>query len=266
MARSALAHPARRLLRDETRDARPRIAAVALQLQPERPAARDHAVHDLPDKIFANVELPRDLAPQARQFLAQQSRGVAPPPALPCRSEQPPQRRVDARRTRTPVARGKPGVVSPERQFRLAHVLHHTPRANGRRTAAQFAHQPIHVLQLTQGRRPGRVTPPPARAGSEPYGERFGEVFRRVALCIPTGEMLYVTPAAGSRPVAAGIPARRRPEGGTPAGPPPQPEGVVDGVAGLMAQDAHEFFRVTALDLAASPLLQRPQARMQQIE
>ncbi len=100
----------------------------------------------------------------------------------------------------------------------------------------------------------------------QPDGERFGEILGRVALRIPPRKMLYVTPAARSRPVAAGIPSRRRPEGRAPAGPPPQPESVVDGVAGFMAQDAHEVVCVAALDLAGSPLLQRAQARMQQIE
>ncbi len=128
-----------------------------------------------------------------------------------------------------------------------------------------LVHQCIDVLEFLQCR-PAGIVAAPARLRLQPDGERLGEVLRRMALRIPVPEVQYVAPAAGTRRISVGVGCRRTAEYAPPAGPAPEPVGIVDRMAGLVTHDAVTPFPVAAFHLAHHLPLQLKQARVREIE
>ena len=87
-----------------------------------------------------------------------------------------------------------------------------------------------------------------------------------MALRVPRIEMEHEALAVGLGRVELRIRLARRAEGVLPLAAPPQPERVVDGVAGLVPEDAHAPFVFAALDLEHLGLLERFEPRVRQIE
>ena len=134
--------------------------------------------------------------------------------------------------------------------------------------AADLLHQPVHVQQLPH-HRPGAIAGPPAGARRKPDGERLGEILVGVLLGIGAaigvdGDVLDVFAAqvVGAEDVAVG--AGEAPEHLLPARAAPQAVGVVDGMAGLVAQQGHDALAV--LDLPGLLLLDARQALIGQVE
>src|SRR4029453_17654358 len=108
-------------------------------------------------------------------------------------------------------------VVLAKRSLQFRHRIHGALRFHDRFPACELAHQPIHVLELSL-RRPAGVARGPHRLGMEPHGERFCEVFVRVALGVPAIEMLNEALTVRFGSVVLGIWRRRRAKYATPRG------------------------------------------------
>ena len=108
------------------------------------------------------------------------------------------------------------------------------------RHAALHLDQAIDVLQLGLRHLPVAVAPPPARARVEPDRERLGEVLVRMFLGVVVHagavQVPHVVAAPGVRVVHVAVGPPKVTEGRGPVAPPPQLVGVVEGVAGLVAQ------------------------------
>jgi hypothetical protein len=97
-----------------------------------------------------------------------------------------------------------------------------------------------------------------ANAGQPWYSRRHDE--------LGLSQTVHEAPAARPGPVGVRIRQRRRTEHLAPLAPPPQPVCGIDGVPGLVAQNAHQPIAVAALDLAHQAPLDAHQAPMRQIE
>ena len=87
-----------------------------------------------------------------------------------------------------------------------------------------------------------------------------------MALRVPVVEVLDEALAVRLRRVVLGIRRRRRAEEAPPRRPAPELVRVVDGVAGLVAQDAQARLRVAAFDLEHLRQLELRQPRVREIE
>src|SRR6185503_19822458 len=63
--------------------------------------------------------------------------------------------------------------------------------------AGDVVHQFVDVLELPE-RRPPAITSPPLQTRSQPDGKGFGEVLRRVCLCVPGGQVQNIFATLGS--------------------------------------------------------------------
>ena len=174
--------------------------------------------------------------------------------------EHEPQRGVVLAQAVEPVARALLAVVLAQRLAQRAQRIDDAPRDDGRPRVRQLVHQLVDVLELPE-RGPAGVAPPPARVGRQPDGERLGEVLVRVALGVVRLEMEHVALAVRLRGVVLRVRLRRLAEELLAPAAAPQAVGVLDRVAGLVAQDAHAPFRRAALDLAHLAALQLRQPR-----
>ena len=123
----------------------------------------------------------------------------------------------------------------------------------------------VDVLELPE-RRPAGVAPAPARVGRQPHGERLGEVLVRVALGVVLLQVEHEALAVRLRRVVLRVRLRRLAEELLAPAAPPQAIRVLDGVAGLVAQDAHAPGRRAAFDLAHLAALELRQARVREVE
>ena len=85
-------------------------------------------------------------------------------------------------------------------------------------------------------------------------------------LRVPLAQVMHVAAAAGARAVARRVRQRGRTEHLAPALAAAQPIGVVERVAGLVAQDAHQPARVAALGLVHDAPLEPLQPRVREVE
>ena len=131
--------------------------------------------------------------------------------------------------------------------------------------AGDLGHQLVDIFELLQ-RRPAGIALAPVGARLQPDREGLGEVLVGMALRIPQPQMLDVILARRIGPVVARIAGRGTAEQFLPAAAALQPVGVLDDVAGLVAQDAHAFGARAAFDVEDLLALEPHQARMGEIE
>ena len=107
---------------------------------------------------------------------------------------------------------------------------------------------------------------PPFARRRQPHRERLGEVLVGMALRVPRVEVKHVALAVRLRGVELRIGLGRRSKDVTPLAAAPQTVGVVDGMAGFVAQDAHAPLVLAALHLEHLRLLELLEPRMRQVE
>ena len=156
-------------------------------------------------------------------------------------------------------------VVRAQRPADARERIHGVARGEDGIARADVAHQVVHVLQLPQ-RRPACVPSAPLGVGRQPHREGLGEVFRRVALGVPGLQMHHEAPAVGPRRVVLGVRFGRAAEQLLAPPAPMQAIRIVDGVAGLVAQDPEAPLRRAALDLEHLAFFELGQPRMGEIE
>src|ERR1700730_18210533 len=139
------------------------------------------------------------------------------------------------------------------------------PTGEQRPLPGDFRHQLVDIFKLLQ-RRPSGVARSPIRAGPKPHSKRFGEIFIRMALCVPEAQMLDEMPAGRVRSIIARIALRGPSEQLLPSATSLQPIGVLQHMAGFMAKNAHAFRPSTSLDVDDNFLLELNQATVGQIE
>src|SRR5215470_15001051 len=128
-----------------------------------------------------------------------------------------------------------------------------------------FRHQLVDIFQLLQCR-PSGVTRSPIRAGPEPHGKRFGEIFIWMALRVPESQVLDEMPAGRIRSIIARIALRGSTEQLLPSTTPLELIGVLQHMAGFMTKNAHAFRPSTALHIDDHFPLELHQAGVGQIE
>ncbi len=133
------------------------------------------------------------------------------------------------------------------------------------RLARQLAHHLVDVFELLD-RRPVVVPLAPLRFRLEPHREGFGKVFVGMALRVPRVEMEDEALAVRLGRVVLGIRRRRRAEQLEPLAPPLELIGVVDGVAGLVAENLHAPLVLAAFDFEHLRFLELLEARMREVE
>ena len=139
------------------------------------------------------------------------------------------------------------------------------PRALLGRLRADLAHDCIDVFEFFQ-RGPALVTSPPVGTGLEPDGKRLGEVLGRMALRVPSLQVMDVTFAEWSRRVELRVRLRWRAEDAPPGDAPPQPIRVVDRVADLVPQNPQARLVGAPFDFQHLRLLQLHQPRMREVK
>src|SRR6185369_10913358 len=92
---------------------------------------------------------------------------------------------------------------------------------------------------------PATITTTPLRTWSEPDCERLGEVFRRMCLRIPRGQVQHILAALRFGFVEIRIRLRKRAEELAMLAFEVQPEGCVESVTGFVSQNSHAL-RVSA--------------------
>ena len=100
----------------------------------------------------------------------------------------------------------------------------------------------------------------------EPDREGLGEILGGMGLGVPGAQMLHEAAAAGPRPVGVRIGKRGGTEGLAPGLEPAQTVCGINGVAGLVAQNAHEPVAVAALHFAHKMTLESDQPLVGEIE
>jgi hypothetical protein len=138
-------------------------------------------------------------------------------------------------------------------------------RPHDHRFSRQFAHQPVHVFELLE-RRPVGVPRAPVGVRGQPDGERFREVFVRMALCVPAVQVKDEALAIRLRRVIVGILHVRRPEELLPSSPLAEFVGVVNRVPRLVPEDLEAPVFRSPLDLEHHRALQFFETRMCEIE
>src|SRR5215471_9811206 len=139
------------------------------------------------------------------------------------------------------------------------------PTREQRPLPGDFRHQLFDIFQLLQCR-PSGVTRSPIRAGPEPHGKRFGEIFIWMALRVPESQMLDEMPAGRIRSIIARIALRGSTEKLLPSTTPLELIGVLQHMSGFMAKNAHAFRPSTALYVDNHFPLELHQAGVGQIE
>src|SRR5258706_4777397 len=124
-------------------------------------------------------------------------------------------------------------------------------------------HHAVDVLELGQGA-PAVVHVLPVEAWSEPYGERFREVFIGMFLRVPTEDVTDEIAREGIGTVSVAIRTRVRAEHLAPVGAIVEAICVVERVAGLVPKIPHRF--VGALDRRGVVLLDSCQPRVGKVE
>jgi len=104
--------------------------------------------------------------------------------------------------------------------------------------AGNIVHQLIDVFELTQGR-PTLVPPAPTRSRTQPHSECFGEVFCRMRLRVPRGQMQYKLSALRFWLVEVGIGLRKRTEEFTVLSFEVQSKCGIERMTRFMSQYAH---------------------------
>ena len=156
-------------------------------------------------------------------------------------------------------------VVRAQRLLDLRQRIDPAVRVHQHLLAGEVLHQGVHVLQLLQ-RRPVGVAGAPVGRRVQPDRERLGEVLVGMALRVPAVEMQHEALAVRLRVVILRIRLVRRAEDLLAPAALPQLVGVVDGVAGFVAQDAHAPLRRAPFDLQHVGALEPLQAGMRKVE
>ena len=128
-----------------------------------------------------------------------------------------------------------------------------------------LGHQLVDIFELLQ-RRPAGIARAPVRARPQPHREGLGEILVRMALRVPEPQVLDEIPARRIGPVIGRIASRRWAEQLLPAAAAMELIGVLDHMAGFVAEDAHAFGPGAALDVEDDLLFELHQARMRKIE
>ena len=228
-------------------------------------APLDHVLEHLVDRVLVDAGPARDDAPDRATDAVDELRGGDGVGELRGIGEQTPQIAIVEVRVVDAVVLPLVAIVLPQCGAEAAERIDFFGILDRRRRAAERVHQAVHVLQLAE-RAPSGVPLAPLAVGRQPHGKRFGEVFVRVALRVPRIEMEHEALAVGLGRVELRIRLARRSERVLPLPAPPQSECVVDGVTGLVPEDAHAPFVFAALDLEHLGLLQRFEPRVRQIE
>src|SRR5207244_823243 len=97
-------------------------------------------------------------------------------------------------------------------------------------------------------------------------GEGLGEVLVGMALGVPMIKMMDEALAVRLRRVVLGVRRRGRTEQATPCGTATEQVGIVDGMAGLVPQNAKTRVSITALHLQHLRELEVREARMREVE
>ena len=179
--------------------------------------------------------------------------------------EQPAQIAVVEVRVLVAVVRALAVVVLPQRLLQAGQRRQLAARHPAGRMPGELLHELVHVLELLQ-RRPVVVALAPLRVRVEPHRERLGEVLVGMALRVPGIEVQHEALAVRLRRVVLGILGRRRPEQLEPLAAALQLVGVVDGVAGLVAEDLDAPVVRAALHLEHLALLELLEPGMREIE
>src|SRR5215470_11848418 len=120
------------------------------------------------------------------------------------------------------------------------------PTGEQRRLPGDFRHQLVDIFELLQCW-PSGVTRSPTRAGPKPHRKRFGEIFIRMALCVPEPQVLDEMSAGRIRSIIARIALRGPAEQLLPSTTALELVGVLQHMAGFMTKNAHAFRPSTAL-------------------
>ena len=111
---------------------------------------------------------------------------------------------VGGARSGDSITRAFGSVVFAEGRFDAMNRIGARAARDGWCGVREFLHQLVDVLQLCEGP-PSPVVTLPGRARRQPDGEGFGEVFVRVALCVPVGKVYDITPTSRIGSVVVGV-------------------------------------------------------------
>jgi hypothetical protein len=170
--------------------------------------------------------------------------------------------------SRSAVLLGPTAIMLGQGHGQLGDRLDETSAFALRLVSADLLHQAVHVPQLLQGR-PAAVLAAPAGSRGQPDGEGLRKIVVRVLLCVrvPVGAATEVTnefPAPRIRAKNVPIGLREGTEGVPPARLLPQPEGIVDRMAGFVSQQLHD--RLAVFYVAGLLALNAPERSAGQVE
>src|ERR1043165_3617904 len=131
--------------------------------------------------------------------------------------------------------------------------------------ACDLFHQLVDILELFE-RGPAAIAAPPLQSWRQPHGECFGEVFRRMCLRVPGGQVQYVLATLRPWFVEVGIRLRERAEELAVLAFEVEAKSGVERVAGLVPQDAHALLVGAALDFQHLAAFELHQPRVRQVE
>jgi len=130
---------------------------------------------------------------------------------------------------------------------------------------AQFLHEFVDELQFFEGG-PTFVLLAPAGTGSQPNGEGFGEVFDGVCLGVPHVEVEDEFFAEGAGFVITAVRLRDATEDFAIASRASEAIGIVDGMSGFVAEDAHALRFGGAFGLEHHATFESDESGMREIE
>src|SRR5579862_9020316 len=122
----------------------------------------------------------------------------------PVGTEDPPQQLISEPKSILAVARELAAIVLCKRSGVLFDRLDPQAIVHRWTQTPDARHQLFHYIELIESG-PVRIALAPARVGFQPYRKSLREVFRRMGLCVPFTQMVYITAATGPSLVVSGI-------------------------------------------------------------